>query len=92
MFCFSQQGIIWSDLVYRCNGKRKLKSAILCRGVCRIRESYLLVYHQYGIVALCNVNIIQYEAQKLMALLPQIMLAFPIKYLIILFYRGFEYC
>lgn len=21
VFCFSQQGIIWSDLVYRCNGK-----------------------------------------------------------------------
>ena len=37
-------------------------------------------------------SMIIHKAQKLMALIPQIMLAFPIKYLIILFYRGFEYC
>lgn len=23
VFCFSQEAIIWSDLVYRCNGKKR---------------------------------------------------------------------
>ena len=28
VFCFSQESVIWSDLIYRCNGKSKFATGL----------------------------------------------------------------